>query len=187
MVDASITDEDLAHLHANQVRGTRFNFVAHLGGAPNLDEFWTVVHRVAELGWHIVLHLDAKDFSQYDHLLDEMPVPYIIDHMARIPAQDGVDQLPFQQLLERLRTDEKCWVKISCAERLTKGKVAPFDEAILTTAPDRTLWGTDWPHPNMQTMPDEGHLLDLLTQFAPDQTLRDQVLVDNPQMLYDFH
>lgn len=193
MVDASITDEDLAHLHANQVRGTRFNFVAHLGGAPNLDEFWTVVHRVAELGWHIVLHLDAKDFSQYDHLLDEMPVPYIIDHMARIPAQDGVDQLPFQQLLERLRTDEKCWVKISCAERLTKGKVAPFDdvvpfaEAILTTAPDRTLWGTDWPHPNMQTMPDEGHLLDLLTQFAPDQTLRDQVLVDNPQALYDFH
>ncbi|MFT4989739.1 MAG: 2-pyrone-4,6-dicarboxylate lactonase, partial [Acidimicrobiales bacterium] len=156
MIDGSSTDDDLAHLHANQVRGTRFNFVAHLGGAPDPDEFWRLVHRVAELDWHIVLHFDAKDFAEYSPLLDAMPVPYIIDHMARVPAQAGIDQEPFQQLLHRLRSDDKCWVKISCAERLTEAKVAPFDDvvpfaqAILETAPDRVLWGTDWPHPNMQ-------------------------------------
>jgi len=193
MIDGTYTDDDLAAMHENQVRGIRFNFVAHLGGAPDLDEFWTLVHRVAPLGWHIVLHFDASDFGQYNDLLDAMPVPYVIDHMARVPAEDGVDQPAFQELLERMRSDDKCWVKISCAERLTSGKVAPFDDvvplaqALVACAPDRVLWGTDWPHPNMATMPDEGQLLDLLGVYVPDDALRNRILVDNPQVLYDFY
>lgn len=192
MIDDSYTDDDLAYLHENQVRGIRFNFVAHLGGEPDMDMFWRLVGRVAPLGWHIVLHMDAKDFAKYGSVLDDLPVPYIIDHMARVPAADGVDQPPLQLLLDRMRSDEKCWVKISCAERLTAGRVAPFNDvvpiaqAVVDAAPDRILWGTDWPHPNMAEMPDEGELVDLLAQIVPDVALRNQVLVTNPQTLYDF-
>ena len=192
MIDDSFTAADLAELHDNQVRGIRFNFVAHLGGAPDLDQFWRLVHRVAVLDWHIVLHFDAKDFADYAPVLDAMPVPYIIDHMARVPATDGVEQEPFEHLLERYAGDERCWIKISCAERLTEGKVPPFDDvvpfaqALIATNTDRLLWGTDWPHPNIKEMPDEGELLDLLARFAPDEAVRNQILVDNPQVLYDF-
>ncbi len=192
MIDDSYTDQDLAWLHDNQVRGIRFNFVAHLGGAPDLDRFWRLVRRVEPLGWHIVLHFDAKDLPSYGDLLDAMPVPYVIDHMARVPATEGVDQQSFQQLLQLMENDERCWVKISCAERLTEGKVAPFDDvvpfaqALIAAAPDRVLWGTDWPHPNMAVMPDEGALVDLLAAFAPDQAVRNRILVDNPTVLYDF-
>ena len=192
MIDDSFDDDDLHYLHENRVRGIRFNFVAHLGGAPELETFWQLVRRVEPLGWHIVLHFDAKDLPAYDELLDQMPVPYLIDHMARVPAVDGVDQEPFQHLLNLMRTDERCWVKISCAERLTEGKMAPFDDvipfaqALVDAAPDRVLWGTDWPHPNMATMPDEGALLDLLARYVPNETTRNQILVDNPQRLYDF-
>ena len=91
-----------------------------------------------------------------------------------------------------MRADERCWVKISCAERLTEGRVAPFDDvipfaqALVAAAPDRILWGTDWPHPNMAVMPDEGHLVDLLAAFVPDEPTRNRILVDNPETLYDF-
>lgn len=192
MVDESFTDADMQYLHDNRVRGIRFNFVAHLGGAPDIDAFWRLVHRVEPLGWHIVLHFDAKDLPSYSDLLDAMPVPYVIDHMARVPAADGVGQEPFRQLLHRIRTDERCWVKISCAERLTEGKVSPFDDvvpfvhALVEAAPERLLWGTDWPHPNMAVMPDEGELFDLLASYVPDEDLRNQILVENPERLYDF-
>lgn len=192
MLDHSATDREIDELHASSVRGTRFNFVAHLGGAPDLDRFWQVVHRVATRHWHVVLHLDAKDFVTYSPVLDALPVPYIIDHMARVPAADGIGQEPFQRLLERITIDERCWVKISCAERLTEGRVAPYDDvvpfaqALVAAAPNRILWGTDWPHPNLDQMPDEGHLVDLLAEIVPDDNTRNQILVDNPQVLYPF-
>lgn len=192
MIDRSFTDADLDELHENRVRGIRFNFVEHLGGAPDLDVFWELVNRVATRGWHIVLHFDAKDFAAYAPVLDAMPVPYLIDHMARVPAADGIEQESFQRLLARIGTDERCWVKISCAERLTEGRVAPFDDvvplaaALVDAAPERVLWGTDWPHPNLVDMPDEGALLDLLDQIVPDEATRNRILVDNPQVLYTF-
>ena len=193
MIDDSYSDADLAQLHEHQVRGIRFNFVAHLGGEPDMDSFWRLTRRVEPLGWHIVLHLDARDFQKYSPVLDEIPMPYIIDHMARVPAADGIDQEPLQLLLERQASDERCWVKISCAERLTARRVAPFDDvvpiaqAVVAAAPDRVLWGTDWPHPNMAVMPDEGVLLDLLGDIVPDEALRNQILTSNPETLYDFN
>jgi predicted TIM-barrel fold metal-dependent hydrolase len=192
MVDETVTDADLAALHRDRVRGIRFNFVAHLGGAPDLDVFRRLVARVEPLGWHVVLHLDARDLARRRDLLDAMPVPYIIDHMARVPAADGVGQSPFVELLDLVTHDERCWVKISCAERLTEGRVAPYDDVVpfarelVAAAPDRVLWGTDWPHPNLAVMPDEGALVDLLAAFVPDETVRNRILVDNPQRLYDF-
>jgi 2-pyrone-4,6-dicarboxylate lactonase len=192
MIDESYSDDDLRLLHDNRVRGIRFNFVAHLGGRPDLHKFWRLVHRVEPLGWHIVLHFDAKDLPDHADLLDALPVPYIIDHMARVPAGDGIDQEPFQYLLDLMERDERCWVKISCAERLTEGRVAPYDDvvpyaqALVAAASDRILWGTDWPHPNLKVMPDEGHLLDLLADLVPDEATRNQILVDNPARLYPF-
>ena len=192
MIDESFTDADIRALHDAGVRGTRFNFVAHLGGAPELGEFWRIVHRVAPLGWHIVLHFDAKDLPGYSDLLDAMPCPYVIDHMARVDATAGLEQEPFQKLLGLMAGDERCWVKISGAERLTAGGAPPYDDvvpyarALIAAAPDRVLWGTDWPHPNVRHMPDDGDLIDLLAAFAPDEAVRNRILVANPERLYDF-
>ena len=191
MIDETFTSSDIGRLHDAGVRGTRFNLVAHLGGAPDLDVFWRLVERVQPFGWHIVLHFDAHDLPHHADLLDRMPCPYVIDHMARIPVTAGVEQEPFEQLLELLR-DERCWVKISGDERLTAhgpppyDDVVPFAQALIAVAPDRVLWGTDWPHPNVRHMPDDGDLVDLVAEFAPDDALRTRILVRNPETLYDF-
>ncbi len=191
MIDDETSDAQMHRMHEAGVRGARFNFVRHLGGAPDLDTFWRLVDRVALLGWHVVLHFDAQDLPEYGDLLDRMPTSYVIDHMARVDASAGTDQPPFQHLLERLG-DERCWVKVSGADRLTKhgpppyDDVVPFARALIAAAPDRILWGTDWPHPNVRHMPDEGDLLDLVAAFAPDEATRDRILVRNPERLYDF-
>lgn len=191
MIDDSFTDAAIGELHDAGVRGTRFNFVRHLGGAPELDDFWRIVDRVQPFGWHIVLHFDAADLPQYAELLDRLPCPYVIDHMARVPTDGGIDQAPFQMLLELMR-DERAWVKLSGAERLTSGGTPPYDDvvpyarALVAVAPDRVLWGTDWPHPNVRHMPDDGDLVDLLVDLVPDEAVRHQMLVTNPTMLYDF-
>jgi predicted TIM-barrel fold metal-dependent hydrolase len=191
MVDESFSDAEIGELHDVGVRGTRFNFVAHLGGAPEIGEFWRIVNRVAQFNWHIVLHFDAKDLPTYAQMLDDMPVPYVIDHMARVDATKGIDQEPFQALLELMK-DERAWVKITGAERSTAAgtppydDVVPFAQALIAAAPDRILWGTDWPHPNVREMPDDGDLVDLLAAFAPDEAMRNKILVENPLRLYDF-
>ena len=191
MIDESFSDADIGALHEAGVRGTRFNFVAHLGGAPDLEVFWRLVDRVRPFGWHIVLHFDANDLPSYAELLDRMPCPYVIDHMARIDATAGLDQAPFEALLDLLR-DERAWVKVSGAERLTADgtppydDVAPYAQALIASAPDRVLWGTDWPHPNVRHMPDDGDLVDMLAAFAPDEATRNRILVSNPETLYDF-
>ncbi|WP_420446862.1 amidohydrolase family protein [Candidatus Poriferisodalis sp.] len=191
MIDESFSEADIGALHDAGVRGTRFNFVAHLGGAPELEVFWRLVNRVQPFGWHIVLHFDAKDLPKYAELLDRMPCPYVIDHMARIDANAGLDQEPFGALLELMR-DERAWVKVSGAERLTADggppydDVVPYAQALIAAAPDRILWGTDWPHPNVRHMPDDGDLVDVLASFAPDEGVRRQILVANPETLYDF-
>lgn len=192
MVDESFTDRDLRSLHDAGVRGARFNFVRHLGGAPEMGSFWRIVERVARLGWHIVLHFDAKDLSAHEATLARMPCPFVIDHMARVPVADGLKQEPFRALLE-VMADERAWVKISGAERLTGDvgrppydDVVPFARALVAAAPNRVLWGTDWPHPNVRSMPDDGDLVDVLAAFAPDAAVRDQILVTNPETLYEF-
>ena len=118
-----------------------------------------------------------------------MPVPYLIDHMGRVDAAAGLDQAPFQSLLEMAR-DERCWVKLSGAERVTAGGAPPYDDVVpfarslIDAAPERVLWGTDWPHPNVRHMPDDGDLVDLVAAFAPDEAVRHTLLVDNPRRLY---
>jgi predicted TIM-barrel fold metal-dependent hydrolase len=185
------SDIELEMLHDGGIRGVRFNFVQHLGGTPDLRVFNDQVHRVASLGWHVVLHFDAKDLIDFGDMLRKLPVPFIIDHMGRVPTKDGLGQKPFRILLETARM-ENCWVKICGAERISSAgppfhDAVPFAQAILEIAPDRTLWGTDWPHPNIKKhMPNDGDLVDLIPLFMPDPALQRLVLVENPGRLYGF-
>jgi 2-pyrone-4,6-dicarboxylate lactonase len=190
MVDAGTPQAEFSRLHAGGVRGVRFNFVKHLGGAPDMTFFHETVGRLAPLGWHLQLHFDAADIPQFRPLLDALPVPFIIDHMARVKASAGVEQPAFVQLLELMRGNPKAWVKISGSERVSVGR-APFDDAIpfvralVEAAADRVLWGTDFPHPNISAdMPNDGELVNLLARAIPDAALRTQVLVTNPATLY---
>lgn len=190
MIDDDTSDEELGRLARVGVRGARFNFVRHLGGAPDLDRFWRLVGRVVPLGWHIVLHLDADDLPELRPLLDRLPTTYVIDHLARVDAGNGLEQPAFRALLDLLE-DDRCWVKISGAERLTADgqppydDVVPFARAVVEVAADRVLWGTDWPHPNVRHVPDDGDLVDLLVDLVPDREVRDAILVDNPRRLYE--
>jgi len=186
-----VSDFELEQLHDAGVRGVRFNFVQHLGGTPDLRVFNDLVHRVVPYGWHVVLHFDAKDLVDFGDMLRKLPVPFVIDHMGRVPTKDGLGQKPFRILLETARM-ENCWVKICGAERISSAgppfhDAVPFARAILEVAPDRALWGTDWPHPNIKKhMPNDGDLVDLIPLFMPDPALQKLVLVDNPGRLYGF-
>jgi len=190
-VDAEIADAELERLHAGGVRGIRFNFVQHLGGTPDLDEFDSLVQRVRPLEWHVVLHFDAADLVEFREMLRALPVPFVIDHMGRVPTNDGLEQEPFRILLQTLRM-ENCWVKICGAERISSMgppfmDAVPFAHALLAVAPDRVLWGTDWPHPNIKKhMPNDGDLVDLIPLYMPDAALQKKVLVENPHRLYEF-
>ena len=189
IVDGSETDEQLAEMDAGGVRGVRFNFVAHLGGAPDLDVFDSTVDRLADLGWHVVLHLDAQDILTYAQRLARIPVPFIIDHMGRVKAQDGIGQQSFLAL-QQLMENPLAWVKVCGAERVSVGRrpfddAVPFAERLIEMAPDRVLWGTDWPHPNIsKDMPNDGGLVDLMFNFCTDPLLRQKLLIDNPMKLY---
>lgn len=192
MIDETHTDGDLDEMHHLGVRGIRFNFVRHLGGEPDLSLMWALVDRVRPLGWHVELHFDARDVPSHADLFERLPVPFIIDHMARVRTSDGIDQEPFQHLVALVASNPLAWVKISGAERLTAGDGPPYDDVVpfartlVETAPDRILWGTDWPHPNVRHMPDDGDLIDTLADLVPDEQTRNRILVDNPNVLYDF-
>jgi len=191
IANSEFTDEDFADLHAGGVRGVRFNFVAHLGGTPDLKAMQNVLERVKPLGWHLVIHVNAADIIEFEDFFTQFDMPIIVDHMGRVPTSEGLDQKAFQILLDFMQRDN-WWVKICGSERISSDgppfhDALPFARALLDVAPDRTLWGTDWPHPNISKwMPNDGDLLDLVPLFAEDQTLQKKVLVDNPARLYGF-
>ncbi len=188
----TFSDEDFERLHQGGIRGVRFNFVKHLGGAPDLDRMRSMVARVAPLGWHVEWHFDAGDMLEYDSLFDEMPLPVVLDHMGRVPVADGLQQKPFQVLLKKFSDHKNLWVKISGAERISRtgppfADAIPFARALVEVAEDRIIWGTDWPHPNIAgIMPNDGDLVDLLPQMITDEATRHKVLVDNPARLFGF-
>jgi predicted TIM-barrel fold metal-dependent hydrolase len=170
------------------VRGIRFNFVRHLGGAPDARAFERALAMIAPLGWHVVLHFDAEDIETHADLFRRMRVSFVIDHMGRVQAREGLEQKPLRMLLDLMK-NERAWVKISGPERVSSaGKpfqdAQPFVEALVRAAPDRVLWGTDFPHPNVKVMPNDGELVDLFARVVTEEGLRKRILVDNPARLY---
>lgn len=188
IVDASFGDAEYQALHEGGVRGARFNFVKHLGGKPDMALFERTVDRIKEMGWHVVLHVDAPDIIPLSDMIRKLPLPFIIDHMGRVPAKYGLDQPPLKGLLEMAKL-ERCWIKVCGAERISfppYKEAVPIARAIIDAASDRVLWGTDFPHPNSTHEADEADLVDLVPQFAPDPLAQRRLLVDNPARLYGF-
>jgi predicted TIM-barrel fold metal-dependent hydrolase len=187
----SFSDEDFADLDAGGVRGIRFNFVTHLGGTPDLEMMKRVLERVQPLGWHLVIHVNAEDIISFQDFFLQFDMDIIVDHMGRVPTNAGVHQQAFQ-ILKQFLERENWWVKICGSERISAAgppfyDAVPYAQELVEIAPDRTLWGTDWPHPNIKKfMPNDGDLLDLVPLLARDENLQRKILVDNPARLYGF-
>lgn len=191
IVDESYGDREYRALDDGGIHGVRFNFVQHLGGRPNMELFRCTVARLKDMGWHLVLHLDAKDIAELTPTIRALPVPFVIDHMGRIKAGDGLTQPAFRALLELMKL-KNTWVKVCGSERVSTAgppftDAVPFARALVEAAPDRVLWGTDWPHPNIaKHMPNDGDLVDLVPLIAPNEVHRHKLLVENPARLYGF-
>jgi predicted TIM-barrel fold metal-dependent hydrolase len=188
IVDDGFSDKDFAALDRGGVRGVRFNFVRHLGGAPDMDVFHTVIDRIKGMGWHVVLHMDGPDIIPLSEMMKNLPLPFVIDHMGRVDAAAGTQQPAFRALLALARRDN-CWIKVCGAERISPPPYAaavPIACALAEAIPDRVLWGTDFPHPNLKHEADEADLVDLVPQFAGTAQAQRQLLVDNPARLYGF-
>lgn len=188
IVDDGFTDAQFEALHRGGVRGVRFNFVKHLGGAPDVPAFHRVLDRIKGLGWHVVLHLDAPDIVPLSDMIRQLPLPFVIDHMGRVPGAAGVEQPPLRALLELAKL-ENGWIKVCGSERISMppyAEAVPIARAIIQAAPDRVLWGTDFPHPNPTHEADEADLVDLVPLFAPDIATQQKLLVGNPARLYGF-
>ena len=190
IANKSFTEKDFEVLHEGGVRGVRFNFVKHLGGAPDLEGMKMVLEKVKVFNWHLVIHVNAEDIIKYEDFFKPFKdLVIIVDHMGRVPTNLGVDQPAFKILLDFMQRDN-WWVKISGAERISAGgppfyDAVPYAQRLIKTAPDRILWGTDFPHPNIKEhMPNDGHLVDLLGLFCNDESLLKKILVDNPNRLY---
>jgi predicted TIM-barrel fold metal-dependent hydrolase len=190
LVADTTSDAELDALHDAGLRGARFNFVGHLGTQPDIAEVRRTGTRVGKLGWHIVLHVDGPALVRHGDDFAALGCDFVIDHMARLSADDGTSQPHFVRLLE-LAQHPRCWIKISAGDRMVRdaarlGEALPFMQALTAAAPDRTLWGTDWPHPNTRFMPDDCKVLELLFEAVPDRQAREAILVNNPARLYGF-
>ena len=189
-VGVGVTDEELADMHDAGVRGVRFNFVKRLVDATPKEVFIEIAERIAKLGWHIVVYFEAADLEELIPFLESLPTIIVVDHMGRPDVSKGVDHPDFQRFADLMARNDNIWTKVTCPERLTLAG-PPYDDVIAYGAhiverfPDRVIWGTDWPHPNMKShMPDDGALVDYIPKIAPTAELQQKLLVDNPMRLY---
>ena len=190
-VTRDFTVEQLRELDAAGVRGVRFNFVKRLVDVTPRDVLLEIAERIQPLGWHIVIYFEAQDLPGLYDFVASLPTIVVVDHMGRPDVTQPLTAPGFELFVKLMRDHENIWSKVSGAERLSRSgppgydDFVPFARRIVETFPDRVLWGTDWPHPNLKThMPDDGELVDLLPRIAPTQLLRQKLLVDNPMRLY---
>ncbi len=190
LLPTDVPAAELRRLDGLGFRGVRFNFMRHLGKAPPVAEAIALGERIAELGWHLQIHLEAALIEELAPVFKRSPVPVVIDHMGRVDAALGLEQPAFRALID-LMQDARFWVKVSGCERISRqampfADAIPFARKLVAEFGERSLWGTDWPHPNLAAVPDDGQLVDLLAEIAPSPAQRQALLVDNPQRLYRF-
>lgn len=189
-VRPDIAMEELQRLHEGGIRGVRFNFVKRLMDRQPREAYLRVVEKIAKLGWNCVVYFEAQDLAELIPLLNEIPVPLVVDHMGTPNVAKGVEHPDFLRFIDFMSSNQKVWCKVTCPERLSVAgppydDVIPFGAEIVEHFPDRVLWGTDWPHPNMRThAPDDGLLVDYIAKIAPVEEQRQKLLVDNPMRLY---
>jgi 2-pyrone-4,6-dicarboxylate lactonase len=190
VVDPDIGDEELRRLHEGGIRGVRFNFLKRLVDNAPKDKFLEIARRIEPLSWHVVVYFEADILDELIPFLEAIPTIVVVDHLGRpdiAQGPHGKDIAAFKKLLDDHPT---IWTKVSGAERLSP-QGPPFDDFIevirpvVERYPDRVLWGTDWPHPNMEhRIPDDGSLVDVIPRIAPTEELQRKLLVDNPNRLY---
>ncbi len=197
-VRRSVTDDELHALHVAGVRGVRFNFVKRLVDFTPKEELLEIAGRIAKLGWHVVIYFEAQDLAELWDFFTALPTKVVVDHMGRPNVDKDIDGPEFGLFLKFMEQHDNVWSKVSCPERLSvtgpaalDGErapyrdVIPFARRIVERFPDRVLWGTDWPHPNLKDhMPDDGLLVDIIPHIAPTPELQRKLLVDNPMRLY---
>ena len=197
-VRRDVTDAALQEMHAAGVRAVRFNFVKRLVDFTPKDELLEIAARIAPLGWHVVIYFEAVDLPELWDFFTALPTTVVVDHMGRPDVSQPVDGPEFELFVKFMRQHPNVWSKVSCPERLSltgpkalNGEahayrdVVPFARRLVESFPDRVLWGTDWPHPNLKDhMPDDGLLVDFIPAIASTPALQQQLLVDNPMRLY---
>ncbi len=197
-VDRRVTDAELQSMHEAGVRATRFNFVKRLVDFTPRDVLSEIAERIAPFGWHVVIYFEAVDLPELWDFFTTLPTTVVVDHMGRPDVTKPVDGPEFELFVKMMREHHNIWSKVSCPERLSKSgppaldgerhayrDVVPFARRLVETFPDRVLWGTDWPHPNLKDhMPDDGLLVDYIPEIAVTPLLQRRLLVDNPMRLY---
>ncbi|MGW0604946.1 amidohydrolase family protein [Streptomyces sp. NPDC002640] len=196
-VRPDVTERELRDLDAAGVRGVRFNFVRRLVDASPRDALAVIAEKIAPLGWHIVLYFESADLEELADFFASLPAPLVIDHMGRPDVTRSADGPGFGRFLRFVEAND-VWVKVTCPERLSVSgpaaldgernaysDVVPFARRVVEEFPDRVLWGTDWPHPNLTDhMPDDGLLVDHIPLIAVTAEQQRRLLVDNPMRLY---
>jgi len=190
-VRADVSDQVLADLHERGVRGARFNFVRRLVDPRPDAEYEALASRLRTLGWHVVIYFEAADLEGRFDFFSGLPVDLVVDHMGRPDVGKDPDGPEFGLFRKLMSDNPNVWCKVSCPERLSLSgppayeDVVPFARRIVEMFPDRVLWGTDWPHPNMKShMPDDGNLVDFIPRIATTAEQQQKLLVDNPMQLY---
>ena len=190
VVSPDISDAELQMMDRAGVRAVRFNFVKRLVDATPREVFLDIAERITRLGWHIVVYFEAPDLEDLWPFLSQLPGTIVVDHMGRPDVTKGIEHPDFRRFIQLMDENENIWTKVSCPERLTVvgppyDDVVPFGKTLVERFPDRVLWGTDWPHPNMKShVPDEGLLVDTIPRIATTKELQQKLLVENPMRLY---
>jgi 2-pyrone-4,6-dicarboxylate lactonase len=189
-VDESFDDAALQELDRAGVRGVRFNFIKRLVDSTPQDVMQRIAQRIAKLNWQVVVYFEHADLEEMEGFLTSLPTTVVVDHMACPNVRQGVDGAAFQRFLRFLDKNTNYVTKVTCPERFTVtgppyDDVVPFARTIVERFPDRVIWGTDWPHPNMpKEAPDDGLLVDMIPKIAPTPELQRKLLIDNPMRLY---
>jgi 2-pyrone-4,6-dicarboxylate lactonase len=189
-VGEEVTDAELKAMDRAGVRGVRFNFVRRLVDVTPRDVLERIAARVAPLGWHIVVYFEMPDLPDFEAFFTALPTTVVVDHMGTPTVKKGVDDPENQRFIRMLEKHKNIWSKVTCPERMTVAgppydDVVPFGRTLVELFPDRVLWGTDWPHPNMKKeAPDDGLLVDYIPRIAPSAAAQKALLIDNPMRLY---
>ena len=190
VVEHDVGAAELAQMHAAGVRGVRFNFLKRLVDATPREHYVEIAEKIIPRGWHIVIYFEAPELEELTPFITSLPTTVVIDHMGRPDVDLGLEHPQWKRFIALMDEHPNLWVKVSGAERLSKigppyDDVVPFGRALVERYPERVLWGTDWPHPNMTThMPDDGRLVDFIPRIAIAPALQEQLLVHNPMRLY---
>lgn len=197
-VRRDVSEAELDRMHALGVRGVRFNFLPRLVDHTPQKELLEIADRIAPRGWHVVVYFEAEALPQLWDFFTALPTPVVIDHLGRPDVRLPIDGPQFTRILRLMEEHDHVWTKVSCPERLSVSgppaingesgpyrDVVPFARKVVELFPDRVLWGTDWPHPNLKDhMPDDGLLVDFIPHIAATAELQQRLLIDNPMRLY---